>query len=196
MKPRTRKGTKNLWFGIKCITIPCGQTTRSRHEERRLIRQLYMMREDYRSFEREIRINYYRGTRMTFRDFLHKCESILDKLDWSSLISHPTLWSEVTRGFLDPSTPWRTNLETPYAMQSCPSRQEESAFDAKYPSWSCPSQVPDEEIPTRRSLDYPHTWTELVHDLFLVHVQVLLKWLKGLMTWDVLDLPEWPSLPI
>ena len=42
---------------------------------------LYDAREDYRSFEREIRINYYRGTRMTFRDFLHKCESILDKLD-------------------------------------------------------------------------------------------------------------------
>ena len=39
------------------------------------------MPENYRSFEREIRTNYFKGTRLTFREFLRKCESILDKVD-------------------------------------------------------------------------------------------------------------------
>lgn len=52
-----------------------------KEKEDRIKSTLYDAREDYRSFEREIRTNYYKGTRMTFREFLHKCESILDKLD-------------------------------------------------------------------------------------------------------------------
>ena len=85
MKPRTEKRVKEPLIWDKVYNNPRADKQQDhdmkKEREDSIKSTLYDAREDYRSFEREIRINYYRGTRMTFRDFLHKCESILDKLD-------------------------------------------------------------------------------------------------------------------
>lgn len=85
MKPRTKKRVKEPLIWDKVYNNPRADKQQDLDMKKEIgdsIKStLYDAREDYRSFEREIRINYYRGTRMTFRDFLRKCESILDELD-------------------------------------------------------------------------------------------------------------------